>query len=327
MKTVIRLGNSFASFDQGGMFSLAGGGADALEWAYPGGDYDFARASVGLVKNADGDWVDVAADTPRIDGDGYLILEKEATNQTRNSHAAGGTSGANPTNWTHFLGGGLSYSRVGLQTIDGIQCFVARLHGVANANNGLAFRWEGTGNQAAAAGDQVTTSVFMAMLAGSTANFTDMRMNILPYNAGAALAIQYGTNVFKTGLTGELQRFLFDASPSRNPYATMPANTTHYRGALEFAFLNGAAIDITLAWGLPQDEHGNKPSSPIRTTTVALTRAADLLTPNLPEGATQDMVFTHDSGTSTIEDVTAPYTIDAAALSRPRVSAINWAPL
>jgi hypothetical protein len=301
-------------------------GFGSPEWTYPGSDYTFERNSLAYYIDGSGNLVEAAVDEVRIDDDGNLILEDEKLMPVRNSWANGGSTTVLPTNWTQFTGGGLTFDPIGLETINGIQCFKFRIFGTATGTNGVSFRWEAVNNSAAVENDTVTTSAFLSITDGSLTGLTNFRFNITPYtNVGGSLTTAFGSNTnIKNNISSTLERYVFQHGTTGLNYAVMPATTAFYRGIFEIGYNNGAVVDATLCVGLPMDEHGTYPSTPFKTTGTAVTRAADLLTPSLPSGV-HDFVVTHDDlSTTTIEDVEDPFTLDPATLSRPLVSSIDW---
>lgn len=75
--------------------------------------------------------------------------------------------------------------------------------------------------------------------------------------------------------------------------------TASIRPRLGFVFASGVAIDVTLRTGLPQLELASASSSPIVTTSAAVTRAADVLSLAMADG-TYDIDITRASGVTNV---------------------------
>ena len=245
--------------------------------------WTYSRASNATYFNSSGVLTVASADVARVDyaPSGLalrgLALEPSRTNWVRNSIASAtvaGTPGTLPTTWSGGTQTSVTRQIVGAGTEDGIEYIDIRW-----AGNGGEAAFElalDGGTHASAANGQVWVgTVFLKLVAGSFTGLggtgpriyefpgvnqttTDIRSVV----TGAALRTQRiqvtRTNV-NAGTTFEQMRFLI------TPSAT--------------------AWDFTLRFGLPQLELGNTITSPIKTSGVTVTRAADRLTYDLAANA------------------------------------------
>jgi hypothetical protein len=245
--------------------------------------WTYSRASNATYFNSSGVLTVASADVARVDyaPSGLalrgLALEPSRTNWVRNSIASAtvaGTPGTLPTTWSGGTQTSVTRQIVGTGTEDGIEYIDIRW-----AGNGGEAAFEMTldgGTHASAANGQVWVgTVFLKLVAGSftglggtgpriyefpgvSQSTTDIRSIV----TGAALRtqrIQVSRTNVNAGTTYEQMRFLI------SPSAT--------------------AWDFTLRFGLPQLELGNTITSPIKTSGVTVTRAADRLTYDLAANA------------------------------------------
>jgi len=236
----------------------------------------FTRASTGTYVDSAGVLQTAASNAPRFDYNpttlaplGFLI-ESSRTNSIRNNTMVGavaGTPGTVPTNWTS-IGSGLgtlTQTIVGTGTQNGIEYIDIRYFGTAStASYGAQFE---TGTQVVAAPAQVwTSSLWFGIVGGSTAGINTITQAIVERNLSGAYLTQIGIDLKSSGSTMTRSSFVGTLGN---------ALTARVVSAVIFGFAIGAAIDITFRIGLPQLELGFGVSSAIKTTTTALTRAAD----------------------------------------------------
>lgn len=193
-----------------------------------------------------------------------LLLEGAATNSIRNNSgqgAAAGTPGTLPTNWITGASAGLTRSVIGTGTENGIDFVDIRIAGTATGSATIQF--ESATQIAAANGQGWAGSAFAKIAGGSLVNTSAYSLSISERDAGGAQLA--ATDVAFTP-SGSFVRL----AGARTFNNASTAFTT-----LAISFATAGAVDITLRIGWPQLEQNRAMSSPIRTTTSAVTRAAD----------------------------------------------------
>ncbi len=228
------------------------------------------RASAAYADTVAGVWSSFAVNAPRRTDKG-LLIEEARTNSIRNNSMQGavaGTPGTTPTSWNLVIGTtGLTQTIVAVGPTAGVDCIDIRIAGTAAATSSYAIYPEFSTNQVAAAnGQQWTMSWFAALLAGSFANITGLVPQIVEWSAG-------GANLGSVNGTATLPTAAFVRQ--QTTITLIRATTAFIRPVLILQFNAGAVLDFTLRFGWPQLELGSGATSPIRTTSAAVTRAAD----------------------------------------------------
>lgn len=196
---------------------------------------------------------------------GGLLLEQAATNTVRNSTATGatagvlGSGGVQPTNWSIFSANGLDTEVIGTGTSSGIAYVDLKISGTSTgAFYVMAFE---TAAATVTDAQTITTSCFVSLVGGSLSNIATVSLQNRFTGAGGSPSVAITPDatlrrysVTSTGVTG----------------------TTGAYAAWGLTFATGAAINVTLRFGLPQQELGGAPTSPILTTGAAtVTRGVD----------------------------------------------------
>lgn len=215
----------------------------------------------------------VAKTCPRIDYDPVtlackgLLIEEARTNSIRNNTMVGavaGTPGTLPTNWTNILlSATQTLSNVTLAT-GGINTIDWRISGTTSGSGSVLVQFD---LPSVAVGQTWTESVFLALVGGTLSNVSQIRLYNQEYNGGSFLQTDFGSDI-KASLTSSVQRFSLT-----NTLDQATVNTV--RTGLAITVTGAVALNLTLRVGLPQMEQGVFATSPILTSTVAVTRSAD----------------------------------------------------
>jgi hypothetical protein len=239
----------------------------------------FTRASSGTFVNSAGVIQTATTDVPRFDHDPItgeslgLLVEEARTNSISNNTmvgAAAGTPGTLPTGWPFQSAGvsGLSVSIVGTGTESGIAYLDWKVSGTATAATGATICF---GRASALTAQTWTTSSYLKLAAGSLSGVTGITLDLIEETAAA---------VFVTGAGYSISLPTTNSLITQRPTASRTfsggATVALVRTNLSVAVSSGSTVDITLRIGLPQLEQGAFATSPIPTTTAAVTRSADV---------------------------------------------------
>lgn len=229
-----------------------------------------SRASVGYSSTRAGVWSSFAANIARITDLG-LLVEEARTNSLRTNDMTGavaGSPGTRPNNWPAFTLAGLTQTISTPTTENGINVADFRFNGTSSST-AIIMPFEATTQIAALIGQLWTGSAFLKLQAGSFANVTSIQFRIQELDSGGANLVN--GNVTLSGVPDStLRRF-------SNIRTLTNASTAFVRLALQVNVTNGTAVDFTIRIGWPQLELGAFATSPIRTTSAAATRAADVV--------------------------------------------------
>lgn len=242
-------------------------------------DLTTSRASTAYASNAAGVWSSFAINTPRITDQG-LLVEESRTNSIRNSTMVGASAPSTfPTNWTVNINGNvgtLAITVVGTGVEDGIAYIDIQVAGLPTGAGFFQAVFDTTTAITAASGETWTNSIFLKLASGSLTNVGTRTLGISEYTAAGGF-VTNGGNTSVTPGSGNL-------GSSRFSYTrTLSGGGTVARTVSFFSFsYSAAAIDATFRIGIPQLELGSFATSPIPTTTVAVTRAADVITLTMP---------------------------------------------
>lgn len=223
-----------------------------------------SRALAAYFDDPSGNWLSFATNTARIIQNRGMLVEEARTNTIRNNSMQGatngaiGSGGALPTNWGFLAADALTCTVVGTGTELGVDYIDLRFNGTTSGTF-LTFYFDA--NLAVTAGQTWSESFFCKLVAGSLANISNC-------------VVSQRYNV--TGTTDQV----FTPNSTLTRYAStgaVPATNTGVYPCFAMAFSASSAIDVTLRIGWPQEEQGATATSPIRTTTVAVTRPADAI--------------------------------------------------
>lgn len=260
---------------QQGIGATPGYGTGAMAQRY----ITVSRASAGYIDNLNGLWTSVAAGLPRLSDKG-LLVEEARTNSIRNNSAQGASApSTSPNNWAidglAAAFNGITTTVVSTGVENGIDYVDLRFQGTPTSTVSMFARFEASTQIAASNGQTWAWSAFLKIQSGSMTNIANLFAFVGERNgAGANLA---NTQTTFTPTTAALGTQRYTTSRTNNN-----ASTAFELPAFGFPITNGQAIDITLRVGLPQLELGAFATSPIRTTSAAATRAADVVTVTRP---------------------------------------------
>jgi hypothetical protein len=236
----------------------------------------FARASTATFLSRTGAWREAAANVPRFQHDAAtgaclgILREAGATNSNRNprGEGTGGTSGL-PTNWS-FQNAGLTATKVGNFTVDGVDVTRIRLNGTATGVTATV-DFEAITGIVAAPGQSWASSFFYRTFSGAGVPI-GYRFRL---NGRTAAGAGVGGNSFNTVAfdpTGTLTRY------ERAETLTADGTLARVTAGIQFSLVNGAAYDFTFDVGWPQMELGSfatSPALPPVGAPAAAVRAAD----------------------------------------------------
>ena len=187
------------------------------------------------------------------------------TNQIRNNTMQGavaGTPGTTPTNWaTNLIG--VSRQVVGSGIENGVSYIDIRFFGTPSSSADIQVLFEPNNGIAATNLTTYTESVFVALVGGSLANISAVRLAVGTYSAAAAF-LEYLTGASISGsITSTMQRF--SASVTTNN-----ASTAFAQPVVGLSATSGQAVDFTIRIGWPQLVQGNAAGDPVATAGTAL---------------------------------------------------------
>lgn len=263
-----------------------------------------ARSSTKYVNDSTGTWSSVSANVLARSDLGALV-EEGRTNSIRNNSNGGavigvlGSGGLLPTNWA--IGGvttGLTFAVVATGTESGIDYVDVRISGTAGASVSPTIIFDGnSGGVAAAANGQTwASSMFARLVAGSFANFGFWVGQVSFRDASSAsLQVFPGSDAIASMVSAQ-------NIGSNRPFSIATASnasTAFVRNQFQSSIANGLTVDATIRFGWPQLELGASVTSPIRTTSAAVARNADVVTVTSP-GAFGTAYTVYAAGTPSV---------------------------
>jgi len=244
----------------------------------------FTRASTATYFDSAGVLQSAAINAPRLDYNPStlaaqgLLIEEQRTNSVPNSTATGsvaGTPGTLPTSWGGASSAnGINRTVVGTGTENGIAYIDIQFSGTSTAGgsiNSIASTLTGI---AATSGQTWTGSSYVKLQAGSLTNLTSVVSAVSGRDVGGSQLETTQLTIAPTSAALSTQRNV--VSRTLNNASTAFVTVTVFSAA----YASGVAIDITLRIGLPQLELGAFATSVIPTSTVAVTRSADVASVN-----------------------------------------------
>ena len=253
--------------------------------------WTFARSGVAWSPE---DGTAFATGVPRIIPGKGLLIEAARTNSIRNNSMTGavaGTAGTLPTNWSIGGATGLTRQIVGTGTLGGFTYLDIRFFGTTGDSSGIAIYPEAFTAIAAVSAQVWTASAYLALVGGTLANLTSASLEVAERDSGGTLLTSTTTTGMLAALTPTLTRFSVSRTLNNG-------STAHVATGVRVLAGTGVAVDYTLRIAAPQVESGSFVSTPILTTTTAVTRNAETCT------ATR-AAATLTSGTTIVEAVMA----------------------
>lgn len=228
-----------------------------------------------------------------------IYNESTFTNAVRNSVAGGavaGSPGTDPTNWTMTASiNGLTRTILGTGVEDGIPYIDVRYNGTAVAASTLNISPEGsTSGALATIGQPAFVSSYASLRGGSTTGFTSNGIYQYLTERNVAGTALYSMQTYFNLINAPLKTRLINSTRTLN-FATVARVTTN----LIFTYSAGAVIDLTIRAGFQQIGVFLGLSSPVFTSTVAVTRAAEILRIPLANGTYKIDIVT-PYGTTTL---------------------------
>lgn len=238
----------------------------------------FTRASSATYFDSSGNLQTAGVDVPRwhVTPGGLIapgrLYEPTSTNSLRNNsmqNAVAGSPGTAPDNWIATGSvNNLTQTIVGTGTVNNIDYIDVRVAGTPNTGGTWFISFEGNQQIAALLNQVWSASAYIQLVGGSLTNLTNIGLAISERDAAGAF-LAFGLTTTTLTATALNQQYYYQVRTLAN------ASTAFVRPGFQFDYTNAQAIDITFRIGMPQIEQSVFPTSVIRTTTVAVARAAD----------------------------------------------------
>ena len=206
-------------------------------------------------------------DTP-LGGPG-LLVEEASTNSLPTSDTTGavaGSPGTLPNNGWSFVGATGITQTTAIGTLNGLPALFQTFSGTPGVTTNLILNMTSNTTVSATNGDTWTAGVGVALVGGSLTNVGSPSLNLLFRDSGGGALTNQITALT---LTSVLNR-------STNTFTAANASTGHVVSRLEFGLTNGSAINFTIAVVIPTLEKKAYATSPIVTSSAAVTRAIDV---------------------------------------------------
>ncbi len=215
----------------------------------------FTRASGATALDSAGKLIEFAAGSPRVTDRG-LLMEGGGTNLIRNPRCEGAAAGSPGTLPTYMSGSatsnGISRQVVGTGVENGVPYVDVRYAGTSvSAGRIILIIFAASGSIAAAAGETFTASFYSRIVAGSVANLSYIRLEVLGSSAdGSETETPAGANIVDGGIT-------------KTTVTHAIASLAYVVPRLAISTGSGIAVDFTVRIGAPQLEKYPFATSPI----------------------------------------------------------------
>lgn len=219
----------------------------------------------------------VSADVARIEYDSDtvevkgLLLEEQRINAIRNSTMQGavvGTPGTPPTNWQNAgVQNGLTREITGFGTEAGMSYIEMLFTGTPSGTGKWGMYFESTTNIAASSG-QVWTGSFTYKVIGTPTGVNTVNCEVTERNGSGTFLTS--SEVTEAPTANALRRNFTVTRTLSNGACAFTVND------FTFSYTNGVAVNLRIRVYTPQCEQGGSRTSFIPTSTVAVTRGADI---------------------------------------------------
>lgn len=223
-----------------------------------------------------------------------LLNEPARTNGIRNNTTVGGVAGSPGTAPTLV---GLSAAPAGVTrtisfgTEDGFEYIDVSYAGTPTSSSALTLNGAISSSIAGTSGQTFTNSMYGRLVAGSFTNVA-LEIRVLGRLGGGSTSESTVSTISPTSAALRTQRYSITRTMT-NPL------TVTVDGYFAANYTNALPFDFTLRIGLQQIELGSDASSPIKTSSAAVTRAADVLSLAMIDG-TYDIDITRASGVTNV---------------------------
>lgn len=245
-----------------------------------------------------------------------ILFEPEATNLVRNSTAAGGSAGVNPTYWSLIgTSGDVTRTVESVNTVQGMSCARTRWSGTPSIAT-RTLTMETTTGIASTTGAQFNLSAYIRLQAGSFANVTSVFLSVNANDAVGSYLASYAGNNFLSSLGSSFFR-------GSSTLTTVHASTAYVQPYLNVMMTVGQPVDFTLDVCMPQLVSGSVVSSPISTTSGAAARAAASLSVIAPNDNTRFLATYADNTTAEFTATSAGLLTITATASKPNLRSVT----
>lgn len=252
--------------------------------------------SFDYLDDLNGNWIGFPANVTRCTNKWGAYIEGPSTNGIRNNSMQGASAPSTlPTNWAVSLATGITVTTTNPTTTNGIDTVDITFAGTTGST-GFYLKFEAFSQISAAQNDVWTESVFLALVGGDLTNVSTIKLTQVESPSATDNA---GDDIGPT-LTATLNRFAWTKTlPTTGTSAVQPTVRVNYS--------SGVAINFTLRVGWPQQEKNASPTTPIRTTSAALTRNVDLVTFNSGAFGGANLATTGSMTVSAVEPYPAAF--------------------
>ncbi len=280
----------------------------------------FARATTGQRCNSAGVFESVAAGAPRFDYDPAtgtlrgLLYEVQRTNAIPNNTMDGainGTPGALPTRWVDGVPAGCTRTiTTGIEK--GLPYVDVRIFGTVSSSSSSRFiSFASSVEIAAKQGETWTCSVYLKLVAGSFVNISNLGVSVAEFSSSAVWQAGGSSAISPTST--------FTRYTHTRTLANV--NTAYVQPTIGYYVTAGTSVDFTLRIYAPQLEKGSAATSPIFTSGVSATRAADVLSFGVPTDISVLRYVFDDESVQEVAVSAGAYTVPTN-LNRSRIKRI-----